>query len=56
LVIEYRLILIAFIISGIVMSSRLLLNKHTPFQVYLGWIIAFIIAFYCNFHYPFNLS
>lgn len=56
LVIEYRLILIAFIISGILMSSRLFLKKHTPFQVYLGWVIAFIIAFYCNFHYPFNLS
>jgi len=56
LIIEYRLILIAFVVSGIIMSSRLFLNKHTPLQVYLGWSIAFIIAFVCNFHYPFNLA
>jgi membrane-associated phospholipid phosphatase len=51
----YLLILFCFLISGLIMSARLALNKHTPFQVYLGWILAFVITFYCNFYYPFNL-
>jgi membrane-associated phospholipid phosphatase len=52
---NYIIILIGFIISGLIMSARLALNKHSPFQVYLGWCIAFIIAFICNLYYPFNL-
>jgi len=52
---NYLLILFCFLISGLIMSARLALNKHTPFQVYLGWILAFVITFYCNFYYPFNL-
>ncbi len=52
---DYRIILIGFIISGLVMFARLALNKHSPFQVYLGWNIAFAIAFICNLYYPFNL-
>ncbi len=52
---NYFLILLSFLISGFIMSARLALNKHTPFQVYLGWVIAFIVTFYCNFYYPFNL-
>ncbi len=56
LIIEYHFILIAFLISGLVMSSRLILQKHTPFQVYSGWIVSFLIAFCCNFYYPFGLS
>ena len=49
---DYRIILIGFIISGLVMFARLALNKHSPFQVYLGWSIAFTIAFICNLYYP----
>ncbi|MDA7762849.1 phosphatase PAP2 family protein [Crocinitomicaceae bacterium] len=52
---NYLIILSSFLISGLIMSARLALNKHTPFQVYLGWIIAFIVTSYCNFYYPFNL-
>lgn len=52
---NYMVILMGFIISGLVMSARLALNKHSPFQVYLGWSVAFIIAFICNLYYPFNL-
>jgi len=52
---NYSLILLSFLISGLIISARLALNKHTPFQAYLGWVIAFIGTFYCNFYYPFNL-
>ena len=52
---NYLIILVGFIISGLILAARLALNKHNPFQVYLGWTIAFVIAFCCNLYYPFNL-
>ena len=52
---NYLIILLGFLISGLIMSARLALNKHTPFQVYLCWILAFVVTFYCNLYYPFNL-
>ena len=52
---NYKIVLIGFVASGLIMTARLALNKHTPFQVYLGWTIAFVIAFFCNLYYPFNL-
>ena len=52
---NYLLLLLAFLVSGLVISARLALNKHTPFQVYLGWLLGFLIAFACNMYYPFGL-
>jgi membrane-associated phospholipid phosphatase len=52
---NYFLILSALMISGLVLSARLILNKHTPFQVYLGWALGFVVAFVCNLYYPFGL-
>jgi membrane-associated phospholipid phosphatase len=53
--VNYSLILIAFLVSGVVLSARLSLNKHTPIQVYLGWSLGFLVAFICNMYYPFSL-
>ncbi len=52
---NYLLILVALMVSGLVISARLVLNKHTPFQVYLGWVLGFLVAFVCNMYYPFGL-
>jgi len=52
---NYLLIVMALMISGLVLSARLVLNKHTPFQVYSGWVLGFVIAFLCNMYYPFGL-
>ncbi len=40
---------LAFIISGIVLYSRLYLKAHTPLQVYLGYSIGFLLTFIINF-------
>ena len=52
---NHLLILMPLMISGLVLSARLVLNKHTPFQVYLGWVLGFVVAFICNMYYPFGL-
>ena len=53
--VNHLLVIMAFLISGLILSARLILNKHTPFQVYLGWLLGFLIAFFCNMFYPFGL-
>lgn len=46
-------ILIAVIIaSGLTISARLYLKKHTSTEVYTGWVLAFIMTFLVNFLYP----
>ena len=52
---NYLLILMALMISGLVLSARLVLNKNTPFHFYLGWALGFVVAFVCNLYYPFGL-
>jgi hypothetical protein len=43
---EMRLFLImAIIISGMIGFARLFLNKHNPYQIYLGWLVGFSIVF-----------
>jgi membrane-associated phospholipid phosphatase len=34
-----------FIIAGLVGTSRLILRRHTPLQVYAGFLLGFIISF-----------
>lgn len=34
-----------FIISGLVGTSRLILKRHTPYQIYLGFLIGFSISY-----------
>ena len=44
--------IIAIIASGITLSARLFLQRHTPLEVYSGWSLALIITFICCSYYP----
>ena len=50
---EYELWMFALtlIISGLIMTARLYLQKHTFFEVVFGWIIGLIITFGVNYFY-----
>jgi len=50
---EYELWMFALtlIISGLIMTARLYLQKHTFFEVVFGWIIGLIITFLVNYFY-----
>ena len=41
----HYLIMALLLISGLVGSSRLLLKKHTPAQVYTGFLLGFMVTF-----------
>ena len=43
----HYLIMALLLISGLVGSSRLLLKKHTPAQVYTGFLLGFMVTFIC---------
>lgn len=44
--------IIAIIASGLTLSARLFLQRHTPLEVYSGWSLALIITFICCSSYP----
>lgn len=52
--IEYQFWILIFVIlaSGLTISARLYLKKHTPLEVYTGWSFAVIITFIVNYLYP----
>ena len=41
----YEGIMIAFVVSGLVGTSRLILKRHTPMQVYAGFMLGFTCVF-----------
>ena len=43
----YFLFMILFVIAGMVGVSRLILRRHTPNQVYAGFLLGFIVSFTC---------
>ena len=43
----YILFIILFVIAGLVGVSRLILRRHTPNQVYAGFLLGFIVSFTC---------
>lgn len=45
---------IAFIISGLVLTTRLFLEKHTPKELLVGYFFSFFITFALNLFYPFS--
>ena len=51
--IEYQLwvFTISLLISGVVMSARLYLQKHTFLEVIIGWLIGSFITFALNYWY-----
>jgi len=48
---EFWIILLAAISTGLTISARLYLNKHTMDEVVHGWLIAFLITFSVNYLY-----
>ncbi|MEJ6588706.1 MAG: hypothetical protein QNL43_02785 [Crocinitomicaceae bacterium] len=46
------LIILSFLLSGIILSARLFLKKHTPFEVYFGWGVAFFITYISTLALP----
>ena len=46
----YQLIIIVFLFSGLVATSRIILKKHTPMQVYAGFLLGFICTFGSSFY------
>lgn len=43
----YLLFILLFVIAGMVGVSRLILRRHTPNQVYAGFLLGFIVSFTC---------
>lgn len=43
----YTLFMLLFVIAGLVGMSRIYLKRHTPGQVYAGFLLGFIISFVC---------
>ncbi|MEY3085170.1 MAG: hypothetical protein RL037_1350 [Bacteroidota bacterium] len=46
-------VIVAVLLSGIILSSRYILAKHTLFQLNLGWCLASALSFVVNYFYPF---
>ena len=43
----YFLFILLFVIAGMIGVSRLILRRHTPNQVYAGFLLGFVISFTC---------
>ena len=43
----YLLFMLLFVVAGMVGVSRLVLRRHTPNQVYAGFLLGFIVSFTC---------
>lgn len=43
----YYLFMILIVIAGLIATSRLILRRHTPNQVYAGFFLGFIVSFSC---------
>jgi membrane-associated phospholipid phosphatase len=41
----YLISLVAFLVSGLVLSARLKLQAHTPLQVYFGFLLGLVVSF-----------
>ena len=41
----YYLFMLLFIIAGLVGTSRIILRRHTPNQVYAGFLLGFVVSF-----------
>jgi membrane-associated phospholipid phosphatase len=47
------ILIFVLLVSGIVLSSRLYLNKHNSIELISGYFLSFIITFTINLYYPF---
>lgn len=44
-------IISAILVSGLIASSRLILNKHQPAQLYAGYILGFVVIFFTGYYF-----
>lgn len=51
---EFWMIIVSIIVSGLVISSRIYLEKHEPIEVILGYFISALVTFLVTFLYPIN--
>lgn len=49
---QFWILIFAIIASGLTISARLFLKKHTQKEVYTGWIFAVLMTFLVNYFYP----
>lgn len=49
---QFWILIFAIIASGLTISARLFLKKHTQREVYTGWIFAVVMTFLVNYFYP----
>lgn len=43
----YWLFILLFVLAGCLGTARLVLNRHTPAQVYLGFCVGLIVSYFC---------
>jgi membrane-associated phospholipid phosphatase len=51
-VFSYWILIAVILASGLTISARLYLRKHTPTEVYTGFLLATFITFIINYLYP----
>jgi membrane-associated phospholipid phosphatase len=49
---QFWILLFPILASGLTLTARLFLEKHTPLEVYTGWTAAAIVTFLVNLLYP----
>jgi membrane-associated phospholipid phosphatase len=49
---QFWVLIFAIIASGLTISARLYLKKHTQTEVYTGWSLAVLMTFLVNYLYP----
>ncbi len=49
---EFWIIIVSVLVSGLVISSRIYLQKHQPIEVILGYSISTLVTFLVTFFYP----
>ena len=49
---QFWILIVPIIASGLTLTARLYLKKHTQFEVYTGWSLAVIVTFLVNHLYP----
>ncbi len=49
---QFWILIFAIIASGLTISARLFLKKHTQLEVYTGWSLAVLMTFLVNYLYP----
>lgn len=52
IIFQFWILFFVILASGLTISARLFLKKHTQKEVYFGWALAVLMTFLVNFLYP----